>query len=160
MSSTNDGHAHNACLPVSMKFSLWQSYASNSAICIQKSKMLQRTPGDGTGLTKHRTIAAVSGAEGRGILCSVCKSNQSCCRLVVFHHHYHHHHLQSLNREGRLGTTDDFATSFLHFSDLHYNEVRMCVRARACVYTCMRAALVRPVALLEVVLSNGDIILW
>ena len=28
-------------------------------------------------------------------------------------HHYHH---QSLNREGRLGTTDDFATSFLHFS--------------------------------------------
>ena len=27
--------------------------------------------------------------------------------------HYHH---QSLNREGRWGTTDDFATSFLHFS--------------------------------------------
>ena len=30
-------------------------------------------------------------------------------------HHHHHHHL-SLNREGRWGTTDDFATSFLHFS--------------------------------------------
>ena len=29
----------------------------------------------------------------------------------------HHHHLhQSLNLEGRWGTTDDFATSFLHFS--------------------------------------------
>ena len=28
------------------------------------------------------------------------------------HHHYHH---QSLNREGRWGTTDDFATSFLYF---------------------------------------------
>ena len=28
-------------------------------------------------------------------------------------HHYHH---QFLNREGRWGTTDDFATSFLHFS--------------------------------------------
>ena len=28
--------------------------------------------------------------------------------------HYHHHHL-SPNREGRLGTTDDFTTSFLHF---------------------------------------------
>ena len=28
----------------------------------------------------------------------------------------HHHHHQSLNREGRWGTTDDFATSFLHFS--------------------------------------------
>ena len=28
----------------------------------------------------------------------------------------HHHHHQSLNREGRWGTTDDFATTFLHFS--------------------------------------------
>ena len=28
---------------------------------------------------------------------------------------FHHHHL-SLNREGRRGTTDDFATSFLHFT--------------------------------------------
>ena len=28
----------------------------------------------------------------------------------------HHHHYQSLNREGRWGTTDGFATSFLHFS--------------------------------------------
>ena len=27
----------------------------------------------------------------------------------------HHHHL-SLNRQGRWGTTDDYATSFLHFS--------------------------------------------
>ena len=31
---------------------------------------------------------------------------------VPHHHHYH----QSLNREARWGTTDDFATSFLHFS--------------------------------------------
>ena len=29
--------------------------------------------------------------------------------------HHHHHHL-SLNREGRWGPTNDFATSFLHFS--------------------------------------------
>ena len=28
---------------------------------------------------------------------------------------YHHRHHQSLNRESRWGTTDDFATSFLHF---------------------------------------------
>ena len=28
---------------------------------------------------------------------------------------HHHHHNQSLNREGRWGTTNDFATSFLHF---------------------------------------------
>ena len=27
----------------------------------------------------------------------------------------HHHHHQSLNHEGCLGTTDDFATNFLHF---------------------------------------------
>ena len=30
-----------------------------------------------------------------------------------FHHHHHH---QSLNRKGRWGTSDDFTTSFLHFS--------------------------------------------
>ena len=29
---------------------------------------------------------------------------------------HHHHHHQSLNREGHLSTTGDFATSFLHFS--------------------------------------------
>ena len=29
---------------------------------------------------------------------------------------HHHHHYQPLNREGRWGTTDNFATSFLHFS--------------------------------------------
>ena len=28
----------------------------------------------------------------------------------------HHHHHPSLNCEGRWGTTDDFTTSFLHFS--------------------------------------------
>ena len=28
---------------------------------------------------------------------------------------HHHHYHQSLNREGCWGTTDDFATSFLHF---------------------------------------------
>ena len=31
-------------------------------------------------------------------------------------HDHHRHHNQSLNREGRWGTTDNFATSFLHFS--------------------------------------------
>ena len=31
------------------------------------------------------------------------------------HRHHHHHHL-FLNCEGHWGTTDDFATSFLHFS--------------------------------------------
>ena len=36
---------------------------------------------------------------------SIIISNLSCLN----------HHHQSLNREGRWGTTDDFATSFLHF---------------------------------------------
>ena len=38
--------------------------------------------------------------------------------MVHYHHHYHHH--QSLNREGRWGTTDDFSTSFLHFSQFSF----------------------------------------
>ena len=33
--------------------------------------------------------------------------------VLHFFQNYHHH--RSLNREGRWGTTDDFATSFLHF---------------------------------------------
>ena len=32
---------------------------------------------------------------------------------AAYHHHHYH---QSLNRGGRWGTTDQFATSFLHFS--------------------------------------------
>ena len=34
--------------------------------------------------------------------------------VILSHHHHHHYHLP-LNREGRWGTTDDFATSFFHF---------------------------------------------
>ena len=39
-----------------------------------------------------------------------------------------HHHHQSLNREGRWGTTDDFATSFLHFpcSPLEPADLQAC----------------------------------
>ena len=37
-------------------------------------------------------------------------------KSAPFCHHYHHHHHQSLNREGRWGTTDDFTTSVPHFS--------------------------------------------
>ena len=39
-------------------------------------------------------------------------SQSKCIYLRLLHHH---HHL-SLNREGRWGTTDDFANSFLQFS--------------------------------------------
>ena len=41
----------------------------------------------------------------------MCK--EICVGEVCSCHHHHHH--QSLNREDHLGTTDDFATSFLHF---------------------------------------------
>ena len=33
-----------------------------------------------------------------------------------YYHHHHRHHHQSLLREGRWCITDDFATTFLHFS--------------------------------------------
>ena len=61
------------------------------------------------------------------LLCDVTfawmESCQKCVsawgpRSTIHHHHHHHHqhhHRQSLNREGRWGTTDDFATSYLHF---------------------------------------------
>ena len=39
----------------------------------------------------------------------------SCFLFTVAQETLHHHHL-SLNREGRWGTTDDFAAGFLHFS--------------------------------------------
>ena len=35
---------------------------------------------------------------------------------ILFCSNHHHHHDQFFNREGRWGTKDDFATSFLHFS--------------------------------------------
>ena len=38
-----------------------------------------------------------------------------CALQNHYRHHHHHHHHQSLNRQGRWGTTDDFATTFLHF---------------------------------------------
>ena len=36
--------------------------------------------------------------------------------LRIFDSSHHHRHHKSLNREGRWGTTDNFATSFLRFS--------------------------------------------
>ena len=42
------------------------------------------------------------------------RAHMDCAQTVKSLPSPHHH--QSLNREGRWGTTDDFATSFLHFS--------------------------------------------
>ena len=49
------------------------------------------------------------------------------------HHHHHHHHHLSLNREGRSGTTNDSATSFLHFSPVNYCILEL-VELQACSF--------------------------
>ena len=48
----------------------------------------------------------------------VLKHKASDCHKAArcFNHYHHHHHHQSINREGRWGTRDDFTTSFLHCS--------------------------------------------
>ena len=46
--------------------------------------------------------------------CNILYSLKSALRLRLRGNCSNHHH-QSLNHEGRWGTTDDFATSFLHF---------------------------------------------
>ena len=38
------------------------------------------------------------------------------CSTALLHTFHHQHHHLSLNLEGRWDTTDDFTTSFLHFS--------------------------------------------
>ena len=43
------------------------------------------------------------------------QSSPPYCCMVGSTGQYHQHHHQFLNCEGRWGTTDDFATSFLHF---------------------------------------------
>ena len=51
--------------------------------------------------------------------CQLPTENTSLPGQIHYHHHHHHHHHhyhhQSLNREGRWGATDDFATSFFPF---------------------------------------------
>ena len=52
----------------------------------------------------------------RGILSHIIASFFTTHQLGAVCRHGHHHYYQFLNRVGRWGTTDDFATSFLHFS--------------------------------------------
>ena len=46
--------------------------------------------------------------------CTVTKRTNNL--LVLHHHHHHHHHHLPLNCGGCWCTTNDFTTSFLHFS--------------------------------------------
>ena len=43
-----------------------------------------------------------------------CATYESSCTNFLYQFRHYHHH-QSLNHESYWGTTDDFATSFLHF---------------------------------------------
>ena len=60
-----------------------------------------------------------------------CKfpSLDSCQKRFLWtHKEVDHHHDQSLDREGRWGTTDDFATSLLHFSPVSYTHLTLPMR--------------------------------
>ena len=52
----------------------------------------------------------------QGLLLMPASRPRSLTRALSSVVNHHHHHHQSLKREGRWGTIDDFATSFLHFS--------------------------------------------
>ena len=73
----------------------------------------------GTGYKKKRSMKYGEEAFSEGgmlvLFCFAVRQLENAVQIskqIIIHHHHH----QSLNREGRWGTTDDFATSFLHFS--------------------------------------------
>ena len=90
-----------------------------------KGSLTWRHEGDGFGGYKGLSQERVWGFSV--YICPDCDSKKESWnstwdstyeRLIdwsIVNHHQHHHHL-SLNHEGRWGTTDNFATSFLHFS--------------------------------------------
>ena len=63
------------------------------------------------------------------VVVTFCCSCCWCCSVVVnffFPAVDHHHPRQCLNREGRWDTTDNFATSFLHFFPFSPQPSRTC----------------------------------
>ena len=69
------------------------------------------------GIIAARTRTAAHGDTGANTSIGVASSVASTAKYPTHHHHHHRrHHHQSLNRQGRWGATDDFTTSFLHFS--------------------------------------------
>ena len=72
-------------------------------------------------------------------VCAVCSFVCACTKLWTRKSqllpHAHHHH-QSLNREGRWGTTDDFAISFLHFFPVLHCPVGL-AELQACPVPCL-----------------------
>ena len=60
-----------------------------------------------------RSTTSMNGIDS--LISSTLMETLSSSADAEMHSHHHHHHL-SLNRDGRCGTTDDFATSSLLFS--------------------------------------------
>ena len=74
--------------------------SSSSSLCRRNSSTCAR-------------ISTCTAAQGQVNDMRSQENTYMCCH---HHHHHHHHHRLSLKCEGRWGTTDDFATSFLHSS--------------------------------------------
>ena len=65
-------------------------------------------------ITQHFATVHIIGMKMMSYRITRVLSTMHVLRMTI-NYHRHLHHL-SLNREGRWGTTDDFATSFLHLS--------------------------------------------
>ena len=81
----------------------------------QSAELLPTPVGLGSGADGNIMVASAAGHPAIGLQVAkaveveMCFSSSSPPPPTPPHHH------QSLNREGRWGTTDNFATSFLHF---------------------------------------------
>ena len=64
----------------------------------------------------HQELSTASTPKGGSLLKQLHLGNDNRQQPTKHNIQDHHHHHQFLNCEGRWGTTDDFATSFLHFS--------------------------------------------
>ena len=89
-------------------------------------------------------------------------------RSHLTRHSNHHHHL-SLNREGHWGTTDDFTTSFLHFSlfstalwDLVNSRPVCSLMLSSYLFLCLPCLLPPFTVPCKMVLArpDGDMVIW
>ena len=84
------------------------------------------------------------------------------CKIILMVIIHHHHHL-SHNGEGRWGTTDDFATTFLHFSlfstalwDLADSRPVHCLMLSSHLFLCLPCFLPRFTMPFKMVLARLD----
>ena len=106
----SDRHVPNSLLPSTQTqdSSLLQSrffFFFSDRFCMLNKTRLERAGS----FKKHSPPTSLAPTPESVAMCGCCQKPMS------FHHNHHHCHL-SLNREGRWGSTEDFTTSFLHFS--------------------------------------------